>query len=70
MYGDYKDKKYFRERAAKGGVENIPWVKQAINSTLFLQDPKKRAKLEKYLAIKSSIMSRKIIRFFRLHLSS
>ena len=52
MYGDYKNKKYFRERAAKGGVENVPWVKQAINSTLFLQDPKKRAKLEKYLAIK------------------
>jgi hypothetical protein len=52
MYGDYKDKKYCRERAAKGGVENIPWVKQAINSTLFLQNPQLREKLEKFLAIK------------------
>ena len=52
MYGDYKDKKYFRESAAKAGVENIPWVKQAINSTLFLQNPQLREKLEKFLAIK------------------
>ncbi len=51
-YGDYNDKRWLRDFAAKAGVENVLWVKKAINSTLFLQDPKKRQKLLKFLQIK------------------
>jgi len=51
MYGDYKNKK-LRELAAKTGVENIPWVKKAISSTLFLQNPQIRQKLKTFLSIK------------------
>jgi hypothetical protein len=51
-YGDYEDKKYLRELAAKAGVENVHWVKRIINSTLFLQDPKKRQKLLTFLYLK------------------
>ena len=51
-YGDYRDKKYLREMAAKAGVDKVHWVKRMINSTLFLQDMKKRNKLLKFLTIK------------------
>jgi len=53
MYGDYEDKEFFKELAAKAGVENLPWVRKAINSTLFLQRPKNRQRLLKFLSIKS-----------------
>ncbi len=52
MYGDYEDKEFFRELATKAGVENLPWIKKAINSTLFLQRPKNRQRLLKFLSIK------------------
>lgn len=48
-YGDYNDKKWLHELAAKAGVENVHWVKKCINSALFLQDSKKRQKLLKFL---------------------
>jgi len=51
-YGDYRDKKYLREMAAKAGVDKVGWVKRMINSTLLLQDMKKRKKLLKFLTIK------------------
>jgi hypothetical protein len=51
-YGDYNDKKQLMEMAAKAGVERIHWVKRTINSTLFLQDAKKRGKLLKFLTLK------------------
>ena len=51
-YGDYRDKKHLREMAAKAGVDKVGWVKRMINSTLFLQDTKKRSKLLKFLTIK------------------
>lgn len=51
-YGDYNDKRWLRDLAAKAGVENVRWVKKTINSTLFLQDPKKRQKLLKFLQIR------------------
>lgn len=51
-YGDYQDKKFFWEMAAKGQVEQTPWIKKAMNSTLFLQDSKRRQKLLKYLSVK------------------
>ena len=38
--------------AAKAGVDRIHWVKRTINSTLFLQDMKKRGKLLKFLSLK------------------
>jgi ABC-type bacteriocin/lantibiotic exporter with double-glycine peptidase domain len=52
-YGDYEDKEFFRKLAAKGGVADIPWVKNAINSTLLLQNPKCRQKLLRFLSIKT-----------------
>jgi len=51
-YGDYSDKKYLRQFAAKGRVENVRWVKKMVNSTLFLQDLNKREKLLKFLSLK------------------
>lgn len=52
MYGDYEDKEFLSELAAKAGVENLPWIKKTINSTLFLQRPKNRQRLLKFLSIK------------------
>jgi hypothetical protein len=51
-YGDYNDKKRLMEMAAKAGVAQVSWVKRTINSTLFLQDTKKRGKLLKFLTLK------------------
>ena len=51
-YGDYNDKKRLMEMAAKAGVDQVSWVKRTINSTLFLQDTKKRGKLLKFLTLK------------------
>jgi energy-coupling factor transporter ATP-binding protein EcfA2 len=52
MHGDYKDREYFKKRAAKAGVENIPWVKKVINSPLLLKNPRIRQKLERFLDMK------------------
>ena len=52
MHGDYKDREYFKKRAAKAGAENIPWVKKVINSPLLLRNPKIRQKLQKFLDMK------------------
>ena len=51
-YGDYNDKKQLMEMAAKAGVDRIHWVKRTINSSLFLQDAKKRGKLLKFITLK------------------
>lgn len=51
-YGSYEDKKNLKELAAMAGVEDVHWVKKAINSTVFLQDPRRRKKLESFLSIK------------------
>ena len=50
-YGDYHDKKQLREMAAKARAEGIPWVKEMVNSTLFLQNPKRRQGLLKFLSL-------------------
>jgi hypothetical protein len=52
MYGDYQDKKYFKELAAKAGEEDTPWVKNTISSVLFLQDVENRRRLQKFLSVK------------------
>jgi hypothetical protein len=51
-YGSYQDKEYFKELAAKAGMDKVHWVKKAINSTPYLQDPRRREKLQRFLSIK------------------
>lgn len=51
MYGDYEDKERFRKRAEIAGVDHIPWVRNAINSALFLQKQHLRQRIDKYISI-------------------
>jgi hypothetical protein len=53
MYGDYSDKEFFKKLAAKAGVDNVPWVRKVISSSLLLENPKIRAKLKKFLSLKT-----------------
>ena len=51
-YGDYRDKRYLTDLAAKAGAADIPWVKTILNSTLLLQKAEVRQKLLRFLSIK------------------